>query len=291
MLGFVEELNVKKIRHSIHSLRSELGDVDELMASILKIGLLEPVIVRPSEQGFEVVAGNRRLEACGRLGMRKIPCHVVVFDDKEAYEASLVENLQRKTLDPIEEAEAFKRYVDDYGYGGVSELAKRIGMSISYVSRRIALLDLPQSVREELLRRRKAPSIAQELLSLDTSERERVADLVIEQNVSQREARSLVTRMKNGRRHRSGDPQEQLEALSCYSLEDQRERSLERALSKGIGALKLCMARLDDVYEHIDEHEWMMREILFHQRTLIHAQLDELMKLKRKTIRRVLPQL
>jgi len=74
----------------------------------------------------------------------------------------LVENLQHETLDPIEEAQAFKRYVEEYGYGGVTELARRIGKSPSYVSRRIALLSLPDDVREELLRRRKSSGVAQE---------------------------------------------------------------------------------------------------------------------------------
>jgi len=147
-------------------LRSDLGQLDELIASIEEKGLLEPIVVRPVEDGFEVVAGYRRLEACKRLGWRRIPCHIIELDDREAYEVSLIENLQHKSLDPIEEALAFKRYVEEYGYGSVTELARRIEKSPSYVSRMIALLSLPDDVREELVRRRKSPSIAQELLNL-----------------------------------------------------------------------------------------------------------------------------
>ncbi|MGC8912085.1 MAG: ParB/RepB/Spo0J family partition protein, partial [Nitrososphaeria archaeon] len=131
--GFIEELEVYRIHSPKYSLRSDLGRLDELITSIEEKGLLEPIVVRPVEDGFEVVAGCRRLEACKRLGWRKIPCHIIELDDREAYEVSLIENLQHKTLDPIEEALAFKRYVDEYGWGGMSELARRVGKSVQYV--------------------------------------------------------------------------------------------------------------------------------------------------------------
>ena len=101
----------------------------ELTSSIRQQGLLEPIVVRPLDDGFEVVAGNRRLDACKKAGMRKISCNILYLSDKEAYEVSLIENVQHKTLDAIEEAEAFKSYVEEYGYGGESELASRIGKS------------------------------------------------------------------------------------------------------------------------------------------------------------------
>ena len=77
---------------------------------------------------------------------RKIPWHIVELDDKKAFEYSLVENIQRQTLSVIEEAEAFKVYVADFGWGSVSELARKIGKSPSYITKRINLLDLPTDV-------------------------------------------------------------------------------------------------------------------------------------------------
>ena len=143
-----------------------MGSLEELVASIEKKGLLEPIVVRPGvepihlhadldgllepivvrpvENGSEVVAGNRRLEACRRLKMHRIPCHIVELDDREAFEVSLVENVQHETMNPVDEARAFKRYVDDYGYGGVSELARKIDKSQEYVSNRLRLLKLPK---------------------------------------------------------------------------------------------------------------------------------------------------
>lgn len=287
----MEELDIKKIHSSKHPLRRKFYCLDELMASILEVGLLEPIVVRPmagEQKGFEVVAGNRRLEACRRLGMRKIPSFIVELDDREAYEASLVENIQRRTLDLIEEAEGFKKYVDDFGYGGVSELARRIGKSASYVSRRITFLKLPSGVREELLRRRKSPSVAQELLSLDGEDRDMVARLIVEENVTQREVRRIVKQVSTGVRQQVGGRDEEADFVDLqryYSMEDQRRSTLERSLAKTIVALKLCMERLDDIYQHVDENEWIVREIIHLQRKTVHSQVDQLMNLRTKTMR------
>ncbi len=131
-------------------------------------GLLQPIIVRPLDNFFDLVAGHRRLEACKKLRWRKIPCHVVELSDKAAFEVALTENLDRKTLDPLEEGRAFQKYVTMSGWGGLTELSKRIGLSPSYISKRIALLSLPEEVIDQILRNRKVPSLAEELLTLDT---------------------------------------------------------------------------------------------------------------------------
>ena len=125
--GYMEQLELKRIFFSKNPVRDRIEPLDELRASILEKGLLEPIVVRPVEGGYEVVAGNRRLEACRTLKFVSVPCHVVDCDDKETYEVSLTENLQRKTLNPIEEGQAFKSYVNSHGYGCISELARRIG--------------------------------------------------------------------------------------------------------------------------------------------------------------------
>jgi ParB family chromosome partitioning protein len=179
-------------------LRDELGSLDELVASIEKKGLLQPIVVRPVGDGFEVVAGNRRLEACRRLKMMRIPFVVAELYDREVFEASLIENLQHKTLNPTEVAKAFKRYVDEYGWGGVSELARRIGKSHSYVSMRIALLKLPKEVQEAIVRRRTNPSVAQELLSLDEEHRATLSKIIVEKKVTRSEVRRIIKQVRRG---------------------------------------------------------------------------------------------
>ena len=128
-IGILQELPVAKISHPHSQLRKSLDNVSELASSIKQYGLLQPIVVRPKNHAYEVVAGNRRLAAAVMLKLRKINCHLVELSDKEAYEVALVENVQHKSMNPIEEATAFAHYVNSFGWGGVTELANRIGRS------------------------------------------------------------------------------------------------------------------------------------------------------------------
>jgi ParB family transcriptional regulator, chromosome partitioning protein len=123
--------------------------IKELALSIKKHGLLQPIIVRPISHGFEIVAGHRRFYACKSLHWKVITAMVKDLSDKDAFEIQLVENVHRNTLDPIEEAQAFKRYVIDYGWGGVTHLANAIMKSEQYVSSRLQLLKL-QNVMDRI---------------------------------------------------------------------------------------------------------------------------------------------
>src|SRR5713101_6551634 len=135
--GILQEINTARIRHPTHQFSMNLDGLNELAASIKEHGLLQPIVVRPLQYEYEVVAGNRRLAAIRLLRLRKISSHIIDLTEKEAYEVALVENVQHKTLNPIEEAVAFGQYVEGYGWGGMSELAKRIGRSQEFVTRRI----------------------------------------------------------------------------------------------------------------------------------------------------------
>jgi ParB family transcriptional regulator, chromosome partitioning protein len=132
--GEIEDITMSSIVHPPNVLRSRSSGTKVLADSIDRIGLLHPVVVRITGEGsFEIVAGNRRYDACKKLGWRKILCHIVELDDKASFEVALVENIQRHTLDPIEEAFAFKKYVSEFGWGGVSDLAQKISKSPSKV--------------------------------------------------------------------------------------------------------------------------------------------------------------
>src|SRR5947209_1177067 len=109
--GVLTEIHVGKIRHSTLLLRNVNIALEQLELSIAQQGLLQPIIVRMIDgESYEVVAGNRRFAACKRLGWKRVMCHVIELDDKDAFEVSLIENLQHQTLNPIEEAVAYKRY-------------------------------------------------------------------------------------------------------------------------------------------------------------------------------------
>lgn len=283
--GFVEQIELRKIVPSRRPLRNELGRIDELAASILEKGLLSPIVVRPLEggRGFEVVAGNRRLEACRKLRMVKLPCHITELDDKGAYEISLLENIQRKSLNHLEEANAFRRYVDEFGYGSASDLARKIGKNPSYISRRLALLKLPDHVQEELLRAAKL-GMAQELLALDDAEDiEMVTGLIVERSITTTdEIRSIVKRVKAGS---SLDPllQRVAPVSSSYADDEARRNGLDRAFGKCISSMRVCMMRLDEVTTSLDEDEWVVRDTIMRYRNTMHKRIDSLMNLRKRT--------
>ena len=127
LVGSVEDIAISDMVPPANSLRSSMNGIEQLAESIKKIGLLQPIVVRINSLGsFEVVAGSRRFNACKKLGRRKISCHLVELDDKSAFEVSIIENIQRQTLNPIEEGIAFRKYVNKFGWGGVSGACTKI---------------------------------------------------------------------------------------------------------------------------------------------------------------------
>ena len=135
------------------------------------------------------MAGHRRFQACKLLRWKTIPAMVKDVSDKDAFEIQLVENIQRKTLDPIEEAYAFKLYVRDYGWGGVTYLAETIMKSEQYVSSRIQLLKLPQNVMDKVKSGELKVSHAFELLGLEGKSLENMSDDIISKNMSVKDIR------------------------------------------------------------------------------------------------------
>ena len=100
-MGLVENLEISFLRPFRYNVRDEVGNLANLSFSIKQKGLLQPILVRNLEAHYEIIAGHRRYEACKRLGWRKIICHIVELDNREVFEVSLIENLQRKSLNPI----------------------------------------------------------------------------------------------------------------------------------------------------------------------------------------------
>lgn len=130
--GIVEDIDISKIDMGKFLLRKYTEkDVAELSKSIIEHGLFNPIIVRAKDVlKYEIVAGNRRYSACKNLGYKKIACNVIELDDKGAFEISLIENIQRKTLHRIEEGQAFYNYISEFGWGGASDLSRKIGKII-----------------------------------------------------------------------------------------------------------------------------------------------------------------
>ncbi|HEY7078481.1 MAG TPA: ParB/RepB/Spo0J family partition protein, partial [Nitrososphaeraceae archaeon] len=200
--GLLVDIDIYRIKHPSYLSRSVTTcsdssnkPINELSNSISRQGLLHPIVVRAKAgtDYFEIVAGNRRYEACKALGWRKIVCHVLELDDKEAYEVTLIENLQRENLNPIEEAHSFKVYVEEYGWGGISDLASRLGKSVSYVDKRLRLLNSSPELIKSVYDRSINPSIAEELSPInDEKVLHGFVTMISKSRLSSRNVRKLV---------------------------------------------------------------------------------------------------
>ncbi|MCD6193420.1 MAG: ParB/RepB/Spo0J family partition protein [Candidatus Aminicenantes bacterium] len=137
---------INKIIPNPQQARSELGDLSDLIQSIKEKGVLEPIIVRPRGNFYEIIAGERRYTASKKAGLTEIPCIEMDVDDSEALEIALIENLQRKNLNVFEEAEGLKTLADLYGYSH-EMIAKKIGKARSTVTEIINLCRIPPELR------------------------------------------------------------------------------------------------------------------------------------------------
>lgn len=272
--GLIDDINIFRINPPKIPLRSNLTSIEELALSINEKGLLQPIIVRSDSNGcFEIVAGNRRYNASKSLGWRKIPCHVVELDDKEAFEISLIENIQHETLNPLEEAKAFKAYVDDYGWGGVRELANRIGKSPTYISRRIKLLKLPKDIQEQIVAERNNLSLAQELLSYDEDTSKELFELARKNDLTS----TAVRRIKKKIDERT------IEDFDSKVKQKHELDIREAVLKKSISLMKLTLVKFDDIIgTSVLEEDWVFKETMMHYRKNIHELIDSLIHVRSK---------
>jgi ParB family transcriptional regulator, chromosome partitioning protein len=278
MLGIIQDLNIYDLKYSPGFYPSVASGINELTASIKEKGLLHPITVRTKERHFEIVAGNRRFIACKSLGWRKVLCHVVELNDREAFEISLVENIQRRTLNPVEEGHAFRTYVSDFGWGGVSDLAKKIGKSISYVDRRLSLLDLPKEVLEKVTASSLAVSVAEDLIPVhDESKQSELAELISKKRMSMKKARELI----KGSGESIYDFQDSAKFVSASEDVSELDKRVQRCLDKSIVTIRIAMNKLADIMESVEDN-WIMYEILMQHRNVLHGQIDLLIKEKKK---------
>lgn len=153
--------------------------LDELAASIREHGVLQPILVRPREQGrYQLVAGERRWRASKRAGLESIPALIEEIDDDTALEIAIIENLQREDLSPLEEAMLYERMVREHGYS-IRRLAQKLGKDKGYLENRLRLADAPPEIKELVSVRKDTLSHAYELMKVeDPKRRRRLAEQV-----------------------------------------------------------------------------------------------------------------
>jgi len=187
----VATLSVIDIRPNPDQPRRHFADekLDELAASIAKHGVIQPIIVRPFQGGYQIVAGERRWRAAQRAQLHDIPAIIRSFDDSETLEIALLENIQRQDLNPIEEAEAYKKLTELFGHSA-AELAELVHKSRSHVANMMRLLDLPPTLRDLVTEEKLSMGHARALLGSDNAVQ--FAMLVIKNGLSVRATEALV---------------------------------------------------------------------------------------------------
>ena len=170
----------------------EKESLEELASSIKERGIIQPIIVRKSDDQddkFEIVAGERRWQAAQNAGLHEVPAVVIKADNLKSLEFAIVENVQRKDLNPIEEAEGYKKLIDEFRYDQ-EKVAKFIGKSRAYITNCLRLLTLPQKIIEYIIDEKISQGHAKILVGLDNVQL--LADKIISKKLSVRQTETLV---------------------------------------------------------------------------------------------------
>jgi len=170
----------------------------ELVASIREKGIMQPILVRPAKdrEGFEVIAGERRLRAARELGFEQIPAFIKEVKDEEALELSLIENIQREELNPIEEAYAYRELIDRFNLNQ-EDVAKAVGKDRSTISNTLRLLKLPRKIQDYVSRETLSTGHARAILAIENERQQiEIADEIVKRGLSVRETEALVKRSK-----------------------------------------------------------------------------------------------
>ncbi|QYJ16194.1 Stage 0 sporulation protein J [Rubrobacter xylanophilus DSM 9941] len=195
-----EELPISAIRPNSFQPRRNFPEagIRELAASIREVGILQPLVVRSTERGFELIAGERRLRAAKEAGLERVPVLIRQAGTDESMELALVENLQREDLNPLETAAAYQALMDSFGLTK-EQLAMRLGKSRAAVTNTLRLVQLPERVRTMLQDGKLSEGHARALLSLKSEEDiVRLANRIHAEKLSVRKTEELVRRILSG---------------------------------------------------------------------------------------------
>ena len=201
------EIATSRIQPNPHQPRKRFDPegLASLTASIAEHGVLQPILVTEVVDGYQLVAGERRLRAAQAAGLERIPAVVRQLADRDQLELALVENLQREDLDPLETADAYRQLIDDFGLSQ-DEVAMRVGRARSTVANTLRLLELAPGVQAAVADGRLSEGHGRALGGLAPELQDRVLDSVIGQELSVRQTEELVRRLREPRPEAAGPP-------------------------------------------------------------------------------------
>ena len=236
--------------------------LQDLTTSIEAVGVLQPIVVRPAGERYQIVMGERRVRAARAAGLERIPAIVRTTEDDQLLRDALLENVHREDLNPLEEAAAYKQLLADFGITQ-QELASRLGRSRPVIANAIRLLNLPGSVQRRIAARTLSAGHANAVASLeDPVQQERLADRIVAEGLTVRMAEELAQRIKNGEPLLGPDERARVRlrpAMQAPGMADLAERLSDRLetrvrvqLGKRKGKVLIEFATLDDLQRICD---------------------------------------
>ena len=222
----VVRIKITKIERDKDQPRKNFNEdeLNELADSIKEHGIFQPLIVQKKDDYYEIVAGERRWRAAKIAGLKEVPCIINDYSDQEKMEIQLIENIQRESLNPIEEAAAYKRLLTEFNLKQ-DELAERIGKNRTTITNSMRLLNLNEEVQNMIIDEKITPGHARALLAIDDSEQQyQIAQQVFDEKLSVRDTEKLVKSYGKPKKEKKLTP----EALQLiyHKLEDQIRESI-----------------------------------------------------------------
>ena len=199
-----EEVDIEKVHPNPNQPRTNFNkeELEELSESIKKNGLLQPVLVRKKDDGYEIIAGERRWQACKSIGMKKIPIRVREANDDETIMLALIENIQRSDLNPIEEAYGYRRLMER-GKMSQTQVAQAVSKGRSTVANSLRLLDLPEEAQQLLFEDKITAGHARAILAVPTKEgRTKLTEKLKNEKLSVRETEAIARLMAGREEHK-----------------------------------------------------------------------------------------
>jgi len=174
--------------------------LEDLTNSIRERGIIQPIVVRPSnDENYEIIAGERRWLASQKAGLHEVPVVLLEIDDVKSLEFSIVENVQRQDLNPIEEAQGYQRLVDDFSYNQ-EKISKFIGKSRSHIANSLRLLNLPKEVISLVENEKISAGHARSLVGLSNAEQ--IARKIVDKKLTVRQSENLVRALRNSKNYK-----------------------------------------------------------------------------------------
>jgi len=249
----INKLSIHKLVRNKYQPRKVFNkeSLEELANSIKERGIIQPIVVRPSkDENYEIVAGERRWLASQRAGLHEVPVVILEIDDVKSLEFSIVENVQRQDLNPIEEAQGYQRLIDDFSYNQ-EKISKFIGKSRSHIANFLRLLTLPKEVILLVENEKISAGHARSLVGLSNAEQ--IAKKIVDKKLTVRQSENLVRALKNNRNYKIR-PSKDANILNLErSIEDKVGLKVEiKANKNNSGTLSFEYKNLDQLEKLID---------------------------------------